>query len=254
MSVMQRIRDWLRSDMRVLRWVFLTLYLLLLAGLTIPFIFASDGDVWSIWAVLAGVLLFSQALFILGAGTVNLCRPIKRHRLWMPVLAAATLLALLVMGFMLAGLELFQLDQNMPGVVMGVLFWGALATSWLGWGVLLWVYAQGMDRYKTLSRFATLLFAGSLAELMAAVPAHVIVSKRPGCLVGLFTMLGIIAGIYVMLFSFGPAIVLLFLRPRYRREQMEDATACQKCGYNLTGTLMAGRTECPECGAAIVAP
>lgn len=26
---------------------------------------------------------------------------------------------------------------------------------------------------------------------------------------------------------------------------------CHTCGYNLTGTLTAGRSECPECGAAI---
>ncbi len=26
---------------------------------------------------------------------------------------------------------------------------------------------------------------------------------------------------------------------------------CRACGYNLTGTLAAGRTECPECGAGV---
>ncbi len=247
---MERIRAWLRSDMRVLRWVFLTLYLSMLGGLTTPF--ALHGKFWFMWAILVGVVVVSLLLFIFGAGTVNLCRPIERRRLWMPVLAAATMLALLVLGSLLVGIELFEVENFMEGDTQMVLVWGGLLTSWAVWGMLLWVYAQGRERYKVLSRLTTLLFAGSLAELLAAVPAHIIVSKRPGWLVGLGTMLGIIAGINVMMFSFGPAIVLLFLRPRYRREQMEAPSTCRQCGYNLTGTLMAGRLECPECGAAIM--
>ena len=67
------------------------------------------------------------------------------------------------------------------------------------------------------------------------------------------TMLGIIAGVLVMAWSFGPAIVLLFLRPRYRREKREWATRCRACGYDLRVQLAVpgSADRCPECGTLI---
>ena len=244
----QRIRNWLRSDMRILRWVFLALYVLVVVGLSAPFFF--DGDSAVTWAVLAGVMLLSQALFIFGAGTIRLCHPIKKRRLWMPVLAASFMLCVLATALFLALAELTYMDKNISDAVMTSLFFATIAVSWIGWAVILWQRARDAPRHTALAAMAKLIFAGSLAELLAAIPSHLVVSKRPGCLVGLSTMIGILAGLYVMLFAFGPAIVLLFLRPRYRRERMESS-ACAQCFYNLTGTLAAGGTTCPECGRPI---
>jgi hypothetical protein len=105
------------------------------------------------------------------------------------------------------------------------------------------------SRYSALGRLAGAIFAGSLVELLATVPSHVIVSRRPVCLVGLGTMLGIIAGCYAMLFSFGPMIVLLFLRPRHRREQSDPIQYCLNCGYDLRASI----ERCPECGTPVPA-
>lgn len=242
-GAIHHIRGWLRSDMLKLRWVFLGLYLALLACLSVPFFF--EGEMSVAWAILAGIMLVSQALFVLGAGTIHLCRPIRKRRLWMPVLAAAFMLMVLTVYGGLALWELFQWPDAPGG---DFLIWFIMGGVWLGWGVILWAYARRWQRIGVLRRLAVLCFAGSLAELVAAVPSHVIVSKRPGCLVGLWTMLGICAGIYVMLFSFGPGIVLLFLRPRYRRERMEGGAFCPQCDYDLRATT--GPT-CPECGATI---
>lgn len=65
------------------------------------------------------------------------------------------------------------------------------------------------------------LFRGSLLELLVAIPSHVIVSRRPGCFVGMFTGLGVSSGITVMLWAFGPGIILLFLRNKHRRESRQ---------------------------------
>jgi predicted RNA-binding Zn-ribbon protein involved in translation (DUF1610 family) len=83
------------------------------------------------------------------------------------------------------------------------------------------------------------------------VPSHIVTSRRSYCLAGGMTMLGIVAGVYVMLFTFGPALAVLFLRPRYHREQMERPATCPKCDYDLRGTTAAGRDTCPECGTGI---
>jgi hypothetical protein len=123
-----------------------------------------------------------------------------------------------------------------------------MGASWIGWGVLMWNHTRDLGRYNMLSRLTSYLLAGSLAELLATVPAHVIVSRRPGCMVGLGTMLGILAGLSVMLASFGPAIFLLFLRPRHRAEIGADGhPRCPACGYDLFAT----RHRCPECGLMI---
>jgi hypothetical protein len=236
-----KFRRWIRSDMRVLRWVFLALYIVIVAGLTIHFI----SEQWHETALMLVIaaMYASQALLIFGTGTIRLCYPIRRRRLILPVLAAATMLALLVLGFLCAMWELFWLnDTNLDSQI---LMTSLLALSWIGWGVLLWYHVRGRPRHGVLKRLTTWLFAGSLAELLATVPAHVIVTRRPGCLVGIGTMIGIVSGLSVMLFSFGPMILLLFLRPKYRAEiSAEGFPYCPACGYDLR----ASRERCPECG------
>ena len=229
--------------MLVLRWVFLALYLLIVGFLGIHFLLDWND---AFFYVIAGVMLLSQALLIFGTGTIQLCHPIRKRRLILPILAAATMMTLLVMGLLAAMWELLELDKTkLPG---DLIFFGSLAVSWIGWGVLFWFHVRGRWRHAMLVRLTTWLFAGSLAELLATVPAHVIVSRRPGCLVGLATMLGIVAGIAVMLFSFGPMIFLLFLRPRYRAEVAADGHPyCPACGYDLR----ASKERCPECGLPV---
>jgi hypothetical protein len=232
--------------MLVWRWVFLALYLALLASVLGFFVYHDEVVFAMFWL---GILLGAQALFVLGAGTIHLCRPIRKRRLFMPVVVASLMFTVLFGGLGIALLEYFKLENVFDTDEGALAFWATLLASWVGWGFLMFAHTRDLPRFKALSRLSNLLIAGSLAELLAAVPAHVVVTRRPGCLVGLGTLIGIVAGLSVMTFSFGPAVVLLFLRPRYRREQMEasDGTVvCEACGYDLR----ASRERCPECGTA----
>jgi hypothetical protein len=187
-------RRWLKSDMRVLRWVFLSLYLLLLlAFLSMP-AFGGDGGDFVAIVIAIGVMLAAQAILIFGSGTISLCRPIRRRRLLLPVIIAASMLTLLAAGVMIATWELLYLDSNPHQELLGFLAFGVVGLSWIGWGVLLMSRLRDKPRYTVLRKLTTYIFAGSLAELLATVPSHVIVSRRPGCLVGLGTAVGIIAG------------------------------------------------------------
>lgn len=234
-----RLRAWLASDMRTLRWVFGGLYALLLLALLTSSLFVGPAFI-----IMAGVMLAAQALFIFGAGTVELCRPIRRRRLALPVIVASLMFTLLVMGLFVALSELFEIDTTLREDLFVFIFWSLIPLSWVGWGLLLWIYAKDWNRMRVLSRLSTMLFAGSLLELLATVPSHMIVIRRPGCLVGIGTAMGIIAGLNVMFFSFGPMIAVLFLRPRYRREQAMGSQFCEVCGYDLR----ASPVRCPECG------
>jgi len=240
-------RRWLKSDMRVLRWVFLALYLLLILSFLIMPAFGGDGGDFVAAAIAVGVMLAAQALLIFGSGTISLCRPIRRRRLLLPVIIAATMMSLLVGGLCIAMWELFYLDSTPHEDLLGLIAWTIILFSWIGWGVLLMSRLRDKPRFTVLRKLTTYLFAGSLAELLATVPSHVIVSRRPGCLVGLGTAIGIIAGCAVMIFSFGPAIVILFLRPRWRAETADGIPYCPACGYDLR----ASSERCPECGLPI---
>jgi hypothetical protein len=69
----------------------------------------------------------------------------------------------------------------------------------------------------TLSdRMYQILLAGSVAELLVAVPMHLVVRQRAQCCAGMYTALGIGLGIVVMFAAMGPAVFFLFFR-RYKQ-------------------------------------
>ena len=194
-----------------LRWVLLALYLALILSLGgIAFLGGGGG-----FAVTALTLTFgSQALFLLGSGKLELSRPILGWRLIAPAALAGLMLAILVGAVGGALWELFHLEDDWIILVAVAL----LAVSWIVWSLLLFMYCRGWERITLLGRLTGLLIAGSLATLLVSIPAHIVVSRRPGCFVGGFTALGIASGIFVMLWSFGPAILLLFFKEKRRFE------------------------------------
>jgi hypothetical protein len=250
-AALRRIRDGLRGDMRVLRWVFAGLYALIVLCLLARSV-AGDDEGLALLILLLGMIA-AQALFVLGSGTVDLCRPVRPRRFWIPLVVAATMMGLLGFGLFLSFAELFRLadavERSGTEWIGITLFWTAVGGNWLLWGVLIFVYARRWRRYALLWRLTGMLFGGSLLELVAAVPSHMVVMRRPGCMVGLGTGIGVMAGVCVMFVAFGPAVVLLFLRPRYRREVMEGRRYCPACEYDLRGTP--GRGVCPECGRPV---
>ena len=202
-------------SLRWLRWVLLALYLALILSLG----GTALSDAGQAFAVAVLVFTFaSQALFLLGSGKLELSRPIRGWRLVMPAAVAGLMLAILILGAGLALSELFYLDT---AEWISVALLALVAASWIVWSLLLFVYCQGWERFNIIGRLTGLIFAGSLATLLVSIPAHIIVSRRPGCFVGLLTALGIASGIYVMLWSFGPAILLLFFKEKRRFELRE---------------------------------
>jgi hypothetical protein len=205
----------MKLSIRLLRWFFLALYLAVVAILLVRLFGRLSGSPSthdSLWAlVTVGIFFATQIIFIFGAGTIELCRPIKKRRLLIPVIVASSMAAILVGGIVLALAELFR-EHN--STWFPYFFWVILAVSWAGWAFVFYVHCQRLDRYTTLKRITLWVLGGSLVELLVTVPSHIIVSRRPGCFVGMYTMCGIIAGLCVMLWAFGPGIALLFLRDR----------------------------------------
>jgi hypothetical protein len=199
----------------VIRWTLLSLYCLVILSLIVIGIVENDSTGVEYWIALSLIAL-CQWIFLFAAGTVNLCRPIERHRLIWPVLIASLMMAVLAGSLWLAMSELFEVDNDNW---VTVAFWRIAILNWIIWFVVLFLYTRNVERFRAIRRLIAVVLGGSLLELLASIPAHIIVSRRPGCFVGMRTAIGIIAGICVMFWAFGPGIFLLFLRNRYRKNK-----------------------------------
>jgi len=225
--------------MKKLRWILLGLYLLLVAGLLAIYFVggASDHGI----PILIAATLGTQWLFLAVRGSPQSLRPVQPRQLRIPAIVAGFMVALLLASFSMAMCELAYLDDN--EALMTALLILNLG-GWALWSFLFYSYCSRLDYFRAIRRMVLWLIGGSLLQLMATVPSHFIVTRRPGCLVGIGTAMGIWGGLLVMFWAFGPGIILLFMYETRRRLSGH----CQECGYNLTGNV-SGR--CPECGEPV---
>lgn len=176
------------------------------------------------FVVVVGLLLVSQWMFLRpGKGwTVRMAsegRPLKTS-----VIAAGVIAMLLTTGLVACLLELPNWWEN---IMSGDDWWGTvgiIASMLVVWGVWTWVFfvywRQG-DRYTQLGRMIRGLVAGSILETIVAVPVHIWATRQRDCYCcrGSYTTL-VIAGT-VLIWAFGPGIVLLYMREKYRRAKLE---------------------------------
>ena len=98
----------------------------------------------------------------------------------------------------------------------------ALAVSWGVWTAVFFAYWRQGDRMTQYRRMLRGLLAGSILELLVSAPVHVLALRSSDgredncyCTRGSYT--GLVFGGTVLLWVFGPGIVLLFLREKARR-------------------------------------
>ena len=219
------------------RWPLLILYLAVVTLLLWAYIDPREFE--SLVLLLA--VLVCQAFLFLGRGDLTSLRPVTIHGVLAPVVIGALMLATLTLGSVLALVELFRIPE--PAIFpSGSLMYLLFAGSWLGWfAVFAVATSRAPTRLHALRRVILAVLAGSLIELLVAGTAHMVVRRRPGCFVGLSTGIGVGAGVTVMVWAFGPAIMLLFLQAWRSRL----SSKCQTCGYDLRGLP---EPRCPECG------
>jgi len=98
----------------------------------------------------------------------------------------------------------------------GALIVVATLAVWLGWLVLFGTLALSKGPAGIGNRIWQSLLVGSAAELLVAVPMHLIVRQRTYCCAGMMTGLGIALGATVMFLALGPAVFVLCYR-RYQQ-------------------------------------
>jgi len=100
--------------------------------------------------------------------------------------------------------------------------WVVMAALWTFWGVVFYRHMRGRDRLTALQKVFRWLFAGTIIEMVFAVPAHVLILRARGtdCYCERGTWTGVAFGCTAALWLFGPGVVLLLWRERARREQL----------------------------------
>jgi len=162
-----------------------------------------------VWALVMGL---AQAALLVVPVRVESRRPVTTRWLFWPALAAMIMLLVLAGGIFVAVWETIANTHDLTYPVMIIAFVSPVGIVWLAWAVIFGYYTVRGGRVNFMSRLVRSLIAGSILELLVAVPAHVLARARGYCCAGFGTFWGIAAGISVMLFAFGPAVFVLFAR------------------------------------------
>ncbi|MGC9258641.1 MAG: hypothetical protein ACP5I8_00990 [Phycisphaerae bacterium] len=198
-------------------WVVAVLYILVFLGLIVVSFSTSQIVAWSI---AISLVLSAQAALLFIPLKVARRRPIRRGALWVPLVASGFFVSLLVTAGLNALAELFYLDGYLTTWLVVSLF----LLTWSAWALIFWWASASDDPASVGFRLLHKVIAGSILELLIVIPAHLIVRQRDECSAGMDTFLGIVVGIAVMFFAFGPAILILLLR---RMSQIRPAAGPQ---------------------------
>lgn len=111
--------------------------------------------------------------------------------------------------------------NNGSGATWGMTgIWAAMLFLWAFWACVFFVYWRQGDRHTQLGKMIRGLVAGSLLEFIVAIPAHVWATRQRGCYCATGTYTTLVFAGTVLLWAFGPGIILLYWREKYRREKL----------------------------------
>ena len=202
--------------------------------------------------IVLGLLLLAQWAFLRpGKGwrirMVTVGRPLKTS-----VFAAGVIAMLLTVGFVALLLELPNWWESIMSVES---YWGITCvwtTMLILWGIWAWiffVYWKQGDRYTQSGRMIRGLVAGSILETIIAVPVHIWAARQRECYCCRGTYTTLVLAATVLIWAFGPGIILLYMREKYRRTKLMPT--CLQCGYNLREMTEGQSDRCPQCQSII---
>ena len=220
------------------RWALVTvlLYLIALVGLTAPVFIdcfclgfekgrMSPDEVrgmyshWGYW-VWIGVSMLGQVLLLVVPVGAAERRPQRRRRLLVPVITSAFLMGFVCISAIAAITAGIWGDHDDPileifgkegGQILAALL-VYLAVAWTVWGLVFRSFLKNPDPDALIRRLMRWLLAGSILELLVAMPSHVVVRQRGDCCAPAVTFWGIATGVTVMLMSYGPGVYFLFVK------------------------------------------
>ena len=173
--------------------------------------------------IVLGLVLLAQWAFLRpGKGwkvrMATVGRPLKTS-----VFAAGVIAMLLTVGFVAL---LLELPNFWEGIMSIESYWGVICvwiTMLIIWGVWCWiffVYWKQGDRYTQSGKMIRGLVAGSILEIIIAVPVHIWATRQRECYCCRGTYTTLVLSATVLIWAFGPGIILLYMREKRRVEKL----------------------------------
>jgi len=164
---------------------------------------------WGLWIIAAGFILIQFTLLSLSVDTSE-----KRMRSRTPIVITALTTGLLLMFITVvvavSSIVAVKGEGRFPNLGGPAVIAGIIGGLWIMWGVLFYLFYR--NSADPVTHALSWLFRGSVLELLVVVPSHVIVRRRHDCCAPAVTAFGITSGIAIMLLSFGPSVLLLFMK------------------------------------------
>ena len=192
--------------------------------------------------LLCSVLIAGMFAAILTIMFGMLVMSIVQMSMTMPSDDGWAIFSLLFVGWWAVEWSDFFSPAMLPEMYIFYVEFGVLLVSWMFWSWLLWVFVQ--RRHKdpsSLVRITGWLFAGTIFELLLAVPLMLIVRRRTDCYCATGSFGALILSIMGCLWLCGPGIVIALIWRK--RPWIKDH--CFHCGYPRK---VAGASICSECG------
>lgn len=167
-----------------------------------------------------GFILLSQWLFLLPRRNWRIHLAETGRSMKTSAITAALMAALLSMGMGASLLDLSRsnwLDQI--GSLSG--FYTIILVLWVFWALVFCLYGRGKNRLSRLRWMINSLITGSIMDLFVAIGVYAWNPQRDDCWCARGAYTGLVLGATIMIWLFGPGIILLFLhRQQARRGQI----------------------------------
>ena len=200
------------------------------------------------------VLTITQVLFLLPVVASPRAGSNHKRSLMVSVVAAGFCGSMLAAGLMFALVEVYGFVAGVRDPMENVIepndelffavggWWAPVIVSWLLWTPLLICFTRKQMQTRLLSKLLTILFAGTVIEVLVVLPLDIMVRRKTQCYCGTGTAASLSFSVAALLWLAGPGIALAIFSKR-RRLWLE--THCASCGYEKGPSP---GEKCPECG------
>jgi hypothetical protein len=211
------------------RWAFLTvvLYAFVVSFLTVPILLLlGDGDGWEyvggFFAFFLPILVLIQVVLLLIPVSAVQARPVAKRTVVSSAAIGAFPLAVLLTCFVWFILLMIFGEETAMAEWLG---WGNLSLLfclWVFWGVLFYRRFSPESPGSLTEAITRWLLAGSILEILVAIPSHILSRHRDECCAPGFTLFGLVTGISLAVMAFGPGVFLL-LAARVKEKRMAQS-------------------------------
>lgn len=186
-----------------------------------PLLWSDEVNFFVQAASILGVLLVFQWFFLRPARGWKINLKTDAWPMKTAIIAASFMAMLLTAGLIASIMELFgwwtEITDPRGGLEHWWHIWIPMLIVWAVWGVLFYLYWRKGSRFVQLQRMTRALIGGSILELLVAAPVHAFAEDPDNCYCARGSYTGLVFGFTVLIWCFGPGLVLLFLRERDRR-------------------------------------